>query len=43
MARVLLATDGSDQATMAFRTASRLLRREDNEFDLLCGAPARTI
>jgi nucleotide-binding universal stress UspA family protein len=37
--RVLLATDGSDQATTAFRTASRLLRREDNEFDLLCVAP----
>jgi len=37
--RVLLATDGSDQATTAFRTASRLLRREDSEFDLLCVAP----
>ena len=33
MARVLLATDGSDQATTAFRTASRMLRREDNEFE----------
>src|SRR5262247_623755 len=39
MMRVLLATDGSDQATTAFRTASRLLRREDSEFDLLCVAP----
>src|SRR5215510_2012271 len=39
MMRVLLATDGSDQATTAFRTASRLLRREDREFDLLCVAP----
>jgi nucleotide-binding universal stress UspA family protein len=37
--KVLLATDGSDQATTAFRTASRLLRREDSEFDLLCVAP----
>jgi len=39
MMKVLLATDGSDQATTAFRTASRLLRREDSEFDLLCVAP----
>jgi nucleotide-binding universal stress UspA family protein len=37
--RVLLATDGSDQATTAFRAASRLLRREGGEFDLLCVAP----
>jgi nucleotide-binding universal stress UspA family protein len=37
--KVLLATDGSDQATTAFRTAARLLRREDSEFDLLCVAP----
>jgi nucleotide-binding universal stress UspA family protein len=39
MMKVLLATDGSDQATTAFRTASRLLRREDSGFDLLCVAP----
>jgi nucleotide-binding universal stress UspA family protein len=39
MMKVLLATDGSDQATTALRTASRLLRREDSEFDLLCVAP----
>src|SRR5262245_12454263 len=39
MMKVLLATDGSDQATTAFRTASRLLRREGSEFDLLCVAP----
>jgi CBS domain/Universal stress protein family len=39
MMKVLLATDGSDQATTAFRTASRLLRRENSEFDLLCVAP----
>src|SRR4030095_15454741 len=39
MMKVLLATDGSDQATTAFRTASRLLRREGGEFDLLCVAP----
>jgi nucleotide-binding universal stress UspA family protein len=37
--KVLLATDGSDQATTAIRTAARLLRREDTEFDLLCVAP----
>jgi nucleotide-binding universal stress UspA family protein len=37
--KVLLATDGSDQATTAFRTAARLLRREGSEFDLLCVAP----
>jgi nucleotide-binding universal stress UspA family protein len=39
MMKVLLATDGSDQAATAIRTASRLLRREDREFDLLCVAP----
>jgi nucleotide-binding universal stress UspA family protein len=39
MMKVLLATDGSDQARTAFRTAARLLRREDSEFDLLCVAP----
>jgi nucleotide-binding universal stress UspA family protein len=39
MTKVLLATDGSDQAATAFRTASRLLRREDSEFDLLCVGP----
>src|SRR5262245_59287964 len=39
MMRVLLATDGSDQATTAFRTAARLLRLEDSAFDLLCVAP----
>jgi nucleotide-binding universal stress UspA family protein len=39
MKKVLLATDGSDQATIAFRTAARLLRRDDSEFDLLCVAP----
>jgi nucleotide-binding universal stress UspA family protein len=39
MMKVLFATDGSDQATTAFRTAARLLRREDSEFDLLCVAP----
>jgi len=37
--KVLLATDGSDQATTAFRAAAHLLRREDSEFDLLCVAP----
>ena len=42
MMKVLLATDGSDHATTAFRTAARLLRREDSEFDLLCVAPEFT-
>jgi nucleotide-binding universal stress UspA family protein len=37
--KVLLATDGSDQATTAFRAAARLLRRKETEFDLLCVAP----
>jgi len=37
--KVLLATNGSDQAITAFRTAARLLRREDSESDLLCVAP----
>lgn len=37
--KVLLATDGSEQATTAFRAAARLLRREGAEFDLLCVAP----
>jgi nucleotide-binding universal stress UspA family protein len=39
MMKVLLATDGSDQATTAFRTAARLLRLEDSAFDLVCVAP----
>ena len=37
--KVLLATDGSDQATTALRAAARMLWREDTEFDLLCVAP----
>jgi nucleotide-binding universal stress UspA family protein len=37
--KVLLATDGSEQAATAFRTAARLLRREESDFDLLCVAP----
>jgi nucleotide-binding universal stress UspA family protein len=37
--KVLLATDGSEQAMTAFRAAARLLRREGSEFDLLCVAP----
>jgi nucleotide-binding universal stress UspA family protein len=39
MMKVLLATDGADQAATAFRTAARMLRSEDSEFDLLCVAP----
>ncbi len=39
MMKVLPARDGSDQATTAFLTAARLLRREESEFDLLCVAP----
>ena len=37
--KVLLATDGSSQSTTALRTASRMLRREKAEFDLLCVTP----
>ncbi|MCI0337393.1 MAG: universal stress protein [Acidobacteria bacterium] len=37
--KVLLATDGSTQSTTALRAASRLLRRDSAEFDLLCVAP----
>ncbi|HWQ32863.1 MAG TPA: universal stress protein [Blastocatellia bacterium] len=37
--KVLLATDGSAQATQALWTAIRLLRHGDNRFDLLCVAP----
>lgn len=37
--KVLLATDGSGQSTMALRTAARILQREDSSFDLLCVAP----
>lgn len=37
--RVLMATDGSAQATTALETAARLLRREDVDFGLLCVVP----
>lgn len=37
--KVLLATDGSSQSTTALRTASRLLRHDIAEFDLLCVTP----
>ncbi|MBS1791769.1 MAG: universal stress protein [Acidobacteria bacterium] len=37
--KVLLATDGSSQATTALRTAATLLRQDDAEFDLVCVAP----
>jgi nucleotide-binding universal stress UspA family protein len=37
--RTLIATDGSEEATMALRTASGLLRKENNEFSVLCVAP----
>ena len=38
--KVLMATDGSKDATVALRTASRLLRRTENQIvDLLCVAP----
>jgi nucleotide-binding universal stress UspA family protein len=37
--RVLLTTDGSCGAAAAARTASRVLRSEDRQFDLLCVAP----
>ncbi len=35
----LIATDGSKEATVALRTASRLLRKDGNEVDVLCVAP----
>ena len=34
-----MATDGSNEATAALRTATRLLRRRDNEVHVLCVAP----
>lgn len=37
--RVLIATDGSPEATTAVRTAGRLLGKEENEFVILCVAP----
>ena len=37
--RVLIATDGSPEATAAVRTAGRLLRKEENEFLILCVVP----
>ncbi|HSE21356.1 MAG TPA: universal stress protein [Pyrinomonadaceae bacterium] len=37
--KVLIATDGSSEATAAVRTAGRLLRKEENEFLILCVAP----
>jgi len=38
--KVLFATDGSDDATVALRTATRLLSPIDRNLDLLCVAPA---
>ena len=40
--KVLIATDGSEQATTAMRTAARVLCKEGNQFDLLCVAPRLT-
>lgn len=37
--RTLMATDGSNEAAAALRTATRLLRRKDNEVHILCVAP----
>ena len=37
--KTLIATDGSNEATAALRTATRLLRRRDNEVHVLCVAP----
>jgi len=37
--KVLLATDGSAQATTALGIAASLLRREGSKFDLVCVAP----
>ncbi|MBK7599107.1 MAG: universal stress protein [Acidobacteria bacterium] len=41
--KVLIATDGSEQATTAMRTAARVLCKEGNQFDLLCVAPRLTL
>jgi nucleotide-binding universal stress UspA family protein len=38
--RVLIATDGSDAASRALRTATRLLSPIDRNLDILCVAPA---
>jgi nucleotide-binding universal stress UspA family protein len=40
--KVLLSTDGSEQATAALHTAASLLRKERARFDLLCVAPEFT-
>lgn len=37
--KTLIATDGSQEATTALRTASRLLRKKGNEVFVLCVAP----
>ena len=37
--KTLLTTDGSKEATLALRTASRLLRRSNNEVQVLCVTP----
>jgi nucleotide-binding universal stress UspA family protein len=37
--KTLMATDGSQEATTALRTASRLLRKSRNEVEVLCVAP----
>lgn len=37
--KTLMATDGSNEATAALRTATRLLRRRDNEVHVVCVAP----
>jgi len=37
--KTLIATDGSEEATTALRTASCLLRKTRNEFEVLCVAP----
>ena len=38
--RTLMATDGSDEANAALRAAARLVRKGNNEVDVLCVAPA---
>jgi nucleotide-binding universal stress UspA family protein len=37
--KVLFATDGSNEATIALQTANRLLRPAEREFDVVCVAP----
>lgn len=41
--KTLMATDGSPEATAAFRVASRVLRKTNNEVTVLCVAPENPV